>query len=260
MHVLSVNLFYVQARRNQHLKLQHQNMQDEIIKHSKKIHSAMSNKEHSFKEKVKEVLTEILIIVFAVSLSIWLHSWSEERHQHKDAQTFLTGLKEDLQNDISNLEDSRKTLNNTQQQISFVLHITPQKIDSIKANNKQINSGTNFINTLVNNGRYEGFKSSGKINTIENQEIRNKILKYYQQTIPEIAYTEKSYEKLTSRYVDLLINGKEDEDIYAALLKKKTKIILSGIDNFTQSSKKTYADAIKQAKEIIKEIDKQENK
>lgn len=234
-------------------------MQDEIIKHSKKIHSAMSNKEHSFKEKVKEVLTEILIIVFAVSLSIWLHSWSEERHQHKDAQTFLIGLKEDLQNDISNLEDSRMTLNKTQQQISFVLHITPQKIDSLKANNKQINSGTNFINTLVNNGRYEGFKSSGKINTIEDQEIRNKILKYYQQTIPEIAYAEKSYERLTSRYIDLLMYGEED-DINTALLRKKTKIILSGIDNFTQSSQKRYEDAIKQAKEIIKEIEKQENK
>jgi hypothetical protein len=235
-------------------------MQDEIIKHSKKIHSAMNNKEHSFKEKLKEVVTEILIIVFAVTLSIWLHSWSEERHQQKDAQTFLIGLKEDLQNDISNLEKTKEKLNKTQQQISFVLHLTPQKIDSIKANHQQINSGTNFINTVVNNGRYEGFKSSGKINTIENQSIRNKILSYYQQTIPQIALVEVSYEKLTSRYVDLLINGKEDEDIYTTLLKKKTKIILSGIDNFTKGERKSYENAIKQAREIIKEIDKEENK
>lgn len=235
-------------------------MQDEIIKHSKKIHSAMNNKEHSFKEKVKEVLTEILIIVFAVTLSIWLHSWSEERHQQKDAQTFLLGLKEDLQKDISNLEETKKTLNKTQQQISFALHLTPQKIDSIKANHKQINSGTNFINTLVNNGRYEGFKSSGKINTIENQNTRNKILGYYQQTIPEIALIERLYEKLTSRYVDLLIDGKEDEDINTTILKQKTKIILSGIDNFTREAQKDYEDAIKQAREIIKEIDNEENK
>lgn len=235
-------------------------MQDEIIKHSKKIHSAMNNKEHSFKEKVKEVLTEILIIVFAVTLSIWLHSWSEERHQQKDAQTFLLGLKEDLQKDISNLEETKKTLNKTQQQISFALHLTPQKIDSIKANHKQINSGTNFINTLVNNGRYEGFKSSGKINTIENQNTRNKILSYYQQTIPKIALIERLYEKLTSRYVDLLIDGKEDEDINTTILKQKIKIILSGIDNFTREAQKDYEDAIKQAREIIKEIDKEENK
>jgi hypothetical protein len=233
-------------------------MQDEIIKHTKKIYSEMNNKKHSFKEKAKEVLSEILIIVFAVTLSIWLHSWSEERHQQKDAQTFLIGLKEDLQNDISNLENTKNLLNKTQQQISFVLHLTPKKMDSIKANHQQINSGTNFINTLVNNGRYEGFKSSGKINTIENQNLRNKILSYYQQTIPQIALVEESYEKLTARYVDLLMYGKEDEDINTTLLKQKTKIILSGIDNFTQNTQKSYENAIKQARDIIKEIDKKE--
>lgn len=234
-------------------------MQDEIIKHTKKIHAAMNNKEHSFKDKIKEVLTEILIIVFAVTLSIWLHSWSEEKHQQKEAQTFLIGLKEDLQKDISNLEESKKTLNKTQKQISFALHLTPQKIDSIEANHKQINSGTNFINTLVNNGRYEGFKSSGKINTIENQSIRNKILSYYHQTIPEVEFVEESYERLTSRYVDLLINGNEDEDINKTILKQKTKIILSGISNFTRDTQEYYETAIKEAREIIKEIDKEEN-
>ncbi|WP_166920098.1 DUF6090 family protein [Flavobacterium poyangense] len=219
----------------------------------------MNNKNHSFKEKVKEVLVEILIIVFAVSLSIWLHSWSEEKHQQKDAQTFLVGLKEDLQKDIANLEDTKKTFHKTQQQISFALHLTQQQIDSIKANHKQINSGTNFINTLVNNGRYEGFKSSGKINTIENQNIRNMILSYYQQTIPQIGLVEQSYKEITSRYVDLLIGGKEDEDIYTNLMKKRTKIILSGIDNFTKYNQKSYEKAIKEAREIVKEIDKIEN-
>jgi hypothetical protein len=235
-------------------------MQDEIVKHTKKIYSEVNNKQHSFKEKVKEILTEIIIIVFAVTLSIWLHSWSEERHQQKEAQTFLIGLKEDLKNDISNLENTRKILNVTQQQISFVEQLTPEKIDSIKANHQQINSGTNFINTLSNNGRYEGFKSSGKINTIENQNIRNMILSYYQQTIPQIALVEGAYEKLTSKYVDLLMDGKEDEDINTTLLKKKTKIILSGINNFTKYNQKSYENAIKQAREIIKEIDKKENK
>ena len=235
-------------------------MKEEIIKHSKKIYTEMNNNEHSFKEKAKEVLVEILIIVFAVSLSIWLHSWSEERHQQKDAQTFLIGLKEDLKNDISNLEDTKKLLNETQQQISFVLQLTQTKIDSIKAKNQQINSGTNFINTLVNNGRYEGFKSSGKINTIENLNVRNKILSYYQQTIPQVMIFEESYEKMTSRYVDLLIYGKEDEDINKTLLKKKTKIILSGINSFTKYNQKTYQDAIMEAKEIIKEINIEEKK
>lgn len=235
-------------------------MQDEVLKHTKNIYKMANDPKITLREKVKEILIEIFIIVFAVTLSIGLHSWSEERHQQKDAQTFLIGLKDDLKNDISNLEDSKKALDKTQKQISFVNGLTQKIIDSLKYNNQQINSGTNFINTITNNGRYEGFKSSGKINTIESMELRNKILIYYQQTIPQIALIETAYEKLTTRYVDLLINGKEDEDINTTLLKKKTKIILAGIDNFLQYNQKSYQNAIMEAREIIKEIGEEENK
>lgn len=233
-------------------------MQDEILKHTKKIYNEVKSPKHTFGEKAKEIIIEISIIVFAVTLSIWLHSRSEERHQQKEAQTFLIGLKEDLKNDIQNLEKTKEILKQTQQQISFILDLTPEKIESIKANHQQINSGTNFINTIANNGRYEGFKSSGKINTIENENLRNKILSYYQQTIPQISLIETSYEKLTSKYVDLLMDGKEDEDINTTLLYKRTKIILSGINSFTKYNQKSYEDAIKDAESIIKKIDANE--
>lgn len=230
-------------------------MQDEILKHTKKIYSSVKNPKHTFGEKIKEIIIEILIIVFAVTLSIWLHSWSEERHQQNEAQKFLIGLKEDLKNDISNLDYTRKILDETQEQISFAEQLTPQKIDSIKARHGQINSGSNFIRTITNNGRYEGFKSSGKINTIGNEKLRNNILSYYQQIIPQIGLIENSYEILTTRYVDLVINGIEDDDIHGIYLKKKTKILLSTIKNFIKYNKKNYDDAIKRAKEVIKEID-----
>jgi hypothetical protein len=235
-------------------------MQEEVTKHTKKIYNTMKNTEHTLGEKTKEIIIEIFIIVFAVTLSIGLHSWSEERHQHKEAQAFLIGLKEDLKNDISNLEETKKILNQTHQQISFVRNLTPKKLDSMKANHQQINSGTNFINTIANNGRYEGFKSSGKINTIEDENLRNKILSYYQQTIPHIALKESQYEKLTSTYIDLLLDGKEDEDINTTILKERTKIILAGIEKFTKSSQKSYANAINCAKGIVNSIDKKENK
>ena len=66
-------------------ELDNQTMQDEILKHTKKIYNEIKSQKHSFGEKAKEIIIEILIIVFAVTLSIWLHSWSEERHQQKEA-------------------------------------------------------------------------------------------------------------------------------------------------------------------------------
>ena len=36
---------------------------------------------------------------------------------------------------------------------------------------------------LINNGRFEGFKASGKLNTIANVELRNSILDLYQEKL-----------------------------------------------------------------------------
>lgn len=49
-------------------------MQDKILKHTEKIYNEIKIQKHSFGEKAKEIIIEILIIVFAVTLSIWLHS------------------------------------------------------------------------------------------------------------------------------------------------------------------------------------------
>ena len=44
----------------------------EIIKHTKKAFKILKSSDMSLKNKLADILTEILIIVFAVSISIWL--------------------------------------------------------------------------------------------------------------------------------------------------------------------------------------------
>ena len=58
--------------------------EEEVAKHTKKIYSIWNSKEHSFLHKLQEFFLEILIIVFAVTLSIWFHSWSEHKHEQKE--------------------------------------------------------------------------------------------------------------------------------------------------------------------------------
>jgi hypothetical protein len=49
----------------------------------------MKNSKYTFNEKIKEIAIEIFIIVFAITLSISLHSWSEKRHQQEEVKEFL---------------------------------------------------------------------------------------------------------------------------------------------------------------------------
>jgi uncharacterized membrane protein len=58
----------------------------EIIKHTEKAFKILKSSEMSLRNKLADILTEILIIVFAVSVSIWLSNWSERRHDRKETK------------------------------------------------------------------------------------------------------------------------------------------------------------------------------
>jgi hypothetical protein len=53
----------------------------------------------------------------------------------------------------------------------------------------------NTTGLITNNGRYEGFKSSGKIINIENKELQNNILDLYQEDIPSLLLSTNAYTK-----------------------------------------------------------------
>ena len=74
--------------------------EQEIAKHTKNVISLVSRNEHGWRHKLSEIGLEIVTIVFAVSLSIWLHGLGEHRHEQEQVRDFLLGLRHDLQSDI----------------------------------------------------------------------------------------------------------------------------------------------------------------
>lgn len=241
-------------------------MQDEVLKHTKKIIKTMGNKNHSFSDKLKEIGIEILIIVFAVTLSIKLHEWSEHRHQQKEAKEFLSDLRKDLTDDIENMTALQKQLSSTIEDKTYMLKMTEflydsmrNSIDSVKfktlVQNKMTISGLSRSNI---SGNYEGFKSSGKIGFVENKKIKILMLKYYQQLIPTISEAEKYYNLNLSNSGDaaaqLSGEGKKGKEI---LLNPKMKfyynVTLIQASNIINS----YNELIKTARELDSNISKE---
>jgi hypothetical protein len=157
--------------------------EDEIVKHTKKIYKIWSSQEHSFWQKVKEFLLEVLIIVFAVSLSIWFHNRSEHASQQEDVKQFMLGLKSDLQSDLEEMRGDKQSYLSQEAAFNYISTVKlnqPLNGDSIDKYDKSI-----FTETVLepNNGRFEGFKSSGKIGEIENKKLQNDIMDLYQEDI-----------------------------------------------------------------------------
>ncbi len=230
-------------------------MQDEITKHTKKIYTTMKDARRSLKEKAKEIIIEIFIIVFAVTLSISLHSWSEHKNQQKEVKDFLVDLKDDLRKDIKAIEDANKSGTQSIQDFTIINELTPKKLDSLNKINKLIGFETNFTTIKINNGNYEGFKSSGKIGYIEQKKIKKLILEYYQGVIPDILEADKISN--TQMFKILEFFESHSDNGAKTYIDPQFKILLSTYIMYYRINIAQTNNGIKQAKAIIAEIDQE---
>jgi hypothetical protein len=230
-------------------------MQDEIVKHSRKIFSALKKPNQTSMNKVKEIIVEILIIVFAVSFSIWLHGINEHRKEQKEVRVFLKNVREDLNKDLVWLKAERSAYMEKNEKLKKFLNLKPSQIDSLKRNNSNVSFPMQILIDKVNCGNYEGFKSSGKIGYIENEELKKAILNYYQQDAPNAIETNDLYNQYMYKTFDVLIENADKTD-YEVIFNPQFQLRLSVLLMFGENTVKEYdKNSIKHASELIKMID-----
>lgn len=232
-------------------------MQEEVTKHTKKIFKTTKNSNFSFSDKAKEITIEIFIIVFAVTISIYFHSWSQHRHEQKQVKAFLTNLKEDLTKDVENLENDKSIYLEISKKYKYLLNLTPFQLDSLKQINFKINFPVQAFGNKINNGNFEGFKSSGKIGFIENEKLKKLILTYYQQIVPNINEIDNIYNQFLFKALDSDVDNsdKTDKEKY---LSPKFRQRINYLIFLSKNNVRVYDQfGIKSATEIIEEINKE---
>ena len=228
-------------------------MQDEILKHTEKVYKELKNSNHSFIEKLKEVGIEIVIIVFAVTLSIWFHSWSEHGHQQAEAREFLLDLRNDIVKDTVSMSNEKKSLNSSLKDYYYVCDLSDKQMDTIK----NFRYNVSLVTRKTNDGNYEGFKSSGKIGFIENKKLKSSILQYYQEGMPSLSDIEKLNYLKNLEILEMFGGMSQKEKPFRNLILKSKMNLCKQISKGIVTA---YDENIKQAKEILSEIDKETKK
>ncbi len=233
--------------------------EQEIIKHTKKVYRVWNSKQHTTWQKIKEFAVEIFIIVFAVTLSIWFHNWSEHRHEKAVVKEFLLGLKEDLQKDIKEMQIDSTVYARTSAAFTYITSIKYGEILNADSLNKFQDVIFNTTGMIPNNGRFEGFKSSGKIGLIEDNGLQNEILDLYQENIPGLI---SSTDKYTERKVELFkyiaqTRKKNPDNTYNlnVVLSADVGQNISGSIVFVGEILERYGTCIQTSKKIIEKID-----
>lgn len=230
----------------------------EIARHTKQVLHLASSKEHKGWHKLGEMGLEMITIVFAVTLSMWLHSWGEHRHEQKQVKAFLLGLKTDLQSDIKQTEDVLKEQHKFDKVYAYLAALPPDgKPDEKFDVAYDLVDSNAFLVPQVS--RYEGFKQSGKLTNIEDAALLEKIITLYQYDLPKIRLAKNSWDHNHDRLTNYLDTKLVDADTPALRYQALTSPRGKRLAGMTQSYPQLYErhdTLVRHAQEIIAEIDK----
>jgi Family of unknown function (DUF6090) len=237
--------------------------EDEIAKHSRKIYKTWFNKELSIWHKISEFLIEITIIVFAVTISIWFHNMSEHKHQQEEVKQFLTGLKADLMQDIKEMENDKESYQKQSAIFTYLSRLKKSQLPSRDTLNAHSNWLTNTTALNPNDGRFQGFKSSGKIGTIENDSLQNDIMDLYEENIPALLNSTYGYIRIKTIFFDLLAKNTkrltDSTDNMIEVIKTDESFNLSRPLSSPAQVLERYDQCIQLMERIIARIDKEYN-
>jgi hypothetical protein len=233
--------------------------EQEVIKHTKKVYQIWTSDEHSLWHKIKEFFLEIFIIVFAVSLSIWFHEWSEHKHQQKEVKEFLIGLRGDLQHDIKEMEQDKASFYLSRNAFNYIFSIKYGQTLNQDSLQNHIGWMFNHTGLNVNGGRYEGFKSAGKIGNIEDRVLQNDILDLYQEDVKALIGNTDYYtglkEKLSDFYNSNVQRSSDSTNNATTVLASNQVRNLSQDLKNIRSIIDRYDVCINKSKKIIRQID-----
>jgi hypothetical protein len=167
--------------------------EEKINHHAKQALRSLTNKKKKWKERIKDFLYEIFIIIVAVSITLWFHNWSDKRQDRVLEKNFLIGTRNDLvfldTGIISGIKYMQPTLDYYDSAIT--------QMDNGKMNAPFLDThASQLLNTLYftfDNSRYASFSSSGYLRLIENPELSSLISRLYIVMLP---FTQKGDEMI----------------------------------------------------------------
>lgn len=232
-------------------------MQEEVSKHVRKIHSVAKSKRLSIRNKITDILIEIFIIVFAVSLSIYLHGWNEHRKEQKEVKVFLANLKEDLEKDIKLFEYDKQVYLKVDSIYQKMLALTQKDLEAYDKRNGKLQFAIQGFSNKYSSASYEGFKSSSKLGLIENESLKKQILLYYQNNAQTILEVEHTFNESSINTFDQFMRMASKSN-KATYLDPEFRMRIDFLRLLIENNVSLYeSNAINPAKKIVKMIDQE---
>lgn len=196
-------------------------------------------------DKSKKIVLEILVIVFSITLSIWLSNLNDERKKRNEGVEFLKALNADLIKDSEILTQELVLFENYAKKLDTI------KNSKLKTQKKEL--GISIVILFRNNVQFESYKNSGKLSNIKDVELRNDILYYYEQDNKILTTLNEKYNNLIE---DTGYQIAKHKDFQEALSNKEIQKKIENLNLFVSLILQEGKSTDKLLKKIIGDIDK----
>lgn len=125
---------------------------------------------------------EMIVVILSIIIGLGFSNWNEERLENLEGDRYLARIADELEQDIRFFEGVLRMNERSIENAEFLLQ-------TIENENLVREDPSRFITSLstigasivvnVNNNTFEEIKFSGKLDQIENEELRNQIADYY---------------------------------------------------------------------------------
>jgi hypothetical protein len=229
----------------------------EVAKHGKNVIQLMAKKEHGLGHRIREIAIEIAIIVFAVSMSIWLHGLSEHHHQQQEVRSFLVGLKGDLESDVRQLTNIMEGYRGFDANYAYLASLDPDKQPEWEKFKEAYGKSEANWYFIPNKSRYDGFQMSGRLTNIEDEKLLAELLSLYQIHLPQIQTSEGGWttrQRKLREYREDQLEGDDERSLFRVTTTPKGKRLLRQMTATPQLYER-YQTYLDRSREIIKMID-----
>jgi hypothetical protein len=237
--------------------------EQEIIKHGKAIYDLSKDRGRKWRHKFKEVLSEILIIVFAVSVSIWFHNWSESWKDRSEEKEFYIGLKKDLLADLGEMHGDRDGYKQELVGVAYFESVGRGGAFALDSFDRYY--GLIFGNTQIapRISRFEALKGSGRLDILRNKDLLIDISDLYQKDFPHVAMVNEYFNNWRQHSIfpfvidHLVLDSTGNGTNWPAVLRTPQMRMLIHQEEGMKDCADAYTLVIDKAELIIREIDKE---
>jgi len=133
---------------------------------------------------LKYAIGEIILVVIGILIALQINNWNEERKQHRLELVYLNRLQKELKKDIVTFSNEIQRLEkNNEKIVNFSNVLKDENYNDsvlVSLTNEYMIFGTTYPMFNPSTSTFEDLSSTGNLSVISNTEIRDSIVKHYE--------------------------------------------------------------------------------